>query len=82
MGKIRLWRNGRISHGWNLWVYAVIVTGAIIFVIPTDLGYILGAAGAWIPASKLATLALTGGVMVGITLVAIHGLISGNGCTT
>ncbi|MGH9635965.1 MAG: amino acid permease, partial [Candidatus Angelobacter sp.] len=32
---------------WNLWVYAVIVTGAIIFVIPTDLGYILGTAGAW-----------------------------------
>src|SRR5215472_14741970 len=59
---------------WNLWVYAVIVTGAIIFVIPTDLGYILGASGAWIPASKLATLALTGAVMVGITLVAVRGL--------
>ena len=59
---------------WNLWVYAVIVTGAIIFVVPTDLGYILGAAGAWIPASKLATLALTGGVMIGITVVAILGL--------
>src|SRR5215469_7210125 len=59
---------------WNLWVYAVIVTGSIIFVIPTELGYILGAAGAWIPASKLATVALTGGVMVGITVVAIRGL--------
>src|SRR3954468_13490982 len=59
---------------WNLWVYAVIVTGAIIFVIPTDLGYILGPAAAWIPASKLATLALTGAVMLGITLVALRGL--------
>jgi amino acid transporter len=59
---------------WNLWVYAVIVTGAIIFVVPTDTAYILGAVGAWIPASKIATLALTGGVMVGITLVAIRGL--------
>jgi amino acid transporter len=59
---------------WNLWVYAVIVTGAIIFVIPTDTAYILGPAGAWIPASRLATLLLTGGVMVGITLVAIRGL--------
>src|SRR5499433_3287876 len=59
---------------WNLWVYAVIVTGAIIFVVPTDLAYILGPAGAWLPASKLATLALTGGVMAGITLVAIRGL--------
>jgi glutamate:GABA antiporter len=59
---------------WNLWVYAVIVTGAIIFVVPTDAAYILGPVGAWIPASKLATLALTGGVMAGITLVAIRGL--------
>jgi amino acid transporter len=59
---------------WNLWVYAVIVTGAIIFVVPTDTAYILGPAAAWLPASKLATLALTGGVMAGITLVAIRGL--------
>ncbi|HLJ25168.1 MAG TPA: APC family permease [Candidatus Angelobacter sp.] len=59
---------------WNLWVYAVIVTGAIIFVVPTDAAYMLGPSAAWIPASKLATLALTGGVMAAITLVAIHGL--------
>ena len=59
---------------WNLWVYAVIVTGSIIFVVPTDAAYILGSAGAWIPASKLATMLLTGGVMAAITLVAIRGL--------
>jgi glutamate:GABA antiporter len=59
---------------WNLWVYAVIVTGAIIFVVPTDLSYIFGPAAAWLPGSKLATLALTGGVMAAITLVAIRGL--------
>jgi amino acid transporter len=59
---------------WNLWVYAVIVTGAIIFVVPTDLYYALGPAAAWLPASKLATLTLTGGIMAGITLVAIRGL--------
>lgn len=59
---------------WNLWVYAVIVTGAIIFVVPTDTAYMLGAVGAWLPASKAATLVLTGGVMAGITLVAIRGL--------
>src|SRR5499425_1191825 len=59
---------------WNLWVYAVIVTGSIIFVLPTDTAYILGPAGAWIPASKLATVTLTGSVMAAITLVAIRGL--------
>jgi glutamate:GABA antiporter len=59
---------------WNLWVYAIVSTGAVVFVIPTDLSYMLGPSGAWIPASKLATLALTGAVMAAIALVAIHGL--------
>jgi len=59
---------------WNLWVYAVIVTGAIIFVVPTDVGYILGSSGAWLASSKLATMAITGAVMAGITLVAVRGL--------
>jgi glutamate:GABA antiporter len=59
---------------WNLWMYAVIVTGAIIFVVPTDISYMLGAPAAWIPASRVATLVLTGAVMAGITFVAVRGL--------
>lgn len=62
---------------WNLWVYAVIVIGAIIFVLPTDASYMLGAAGAWLPGSKMATLAMTGAVVAGITVVAIRGLDMG-----
>src|SRR6478672_4169345 len=59
---------------WNLWVYAVITTGAILFVVPTDLAYLIGPSAAWIPASRWATLLLTGGVMAAITFVAIRGL--------
>jgi amino acid transporter len=59
---------------WNLWVYAVIVTGAIIFVVPTDIAFMIGARGAWLPSSRPATLLLTGGVMAGITFVAVRGL--------
>jgi len=59
---------------WNLWVYAVVVVGAIIFVVPTDLGYMLGPAWGWLAASRWATLVLTGGVMAGITAVAVRGL--------
>src|SRR5579863_3104904 len=54
---------------WNLWVYAIICVGSIIFVIPTDLYYMLGPSAAWVPQSKLATLAITGTVMAVITLV-------------
>jgi amino acid transporter len=59
---------------WNLWAYAVVVVGAIVFVVPTDLGYMLGPAWAWLPGSRWATLALTGTVMAGITAVAVRGL--------
>jgi amino acid transporter len=59
---------------WNLWVYAVIVTGAIIFVVPTDLSYMLGPSAAWLPGSRIATLAILGSIVAVITLVALHGL--------
>jgi amino acid transporter len=59
---------------WNLWVYAVVVVGSIIFVVPTDLGFMLGPNWSWIAASRWATLLLTGGVMAAITAVAVRGL--------
>jgi amino acid transporter len=59
---------------WNLWVYAVIVAGAIIFVVPTDIAYMIGPPAAWLPASKLGTLLLTGTVMAAIALAAVRGL--------
>ncbi len=59
---------------WNLWVYAISATASVVFVLPTDLAYLLGPSAAWIPGSKWATLVLTGGVMLAIALVAVHGL--------
>src|ERR1700683_3629931 len=53
---------------WNLWVYAIVSTGSIVFVIPTDISYMVGPSAAWVPANKLATLALTGSVMAAIAL--------------
>jgi amino acid transporter len=52
----------------------VVVTDEIIFVVPTDVSYMVGTSAAWIPSSKAATLVLTGAVMAGITFVAIRGL--------
>jgi glutamate:GABA antiporter len=59
---------------WNLWVYAITSVSAILFTVPTDVGYMVGPSGRWIPASKVATLLLTGIVVVAITVVAIRGL--------
>ena len=60
--------------GWNLWVYAVVMVGAILFTVPTDIAYMIGPAGAWIPSSKTATLLINSMVVAAITLVAIRGL--------
>ncbi len=59
---------------WNLWVYAIASSGSIIFVIPTDISFMGGPSLAWLPASRLATFAITGVVMLAILLVAIRGL--------
>jgi glutamate:GABA antiporter len=62
---------------WNLWIYATVSAAGVVFAVPTDLSYMIGPAGAWVPASKLATLAITGSVVLAITLVALYGLALG-----
>src|SRR5580658_5149396 len=62
---------------WNLWVYAVVVLGSILFVVPTDLSYSIGPRAAWLPASHAATSALTGVVLLFIAWVAVRGLSIG-----
>jgi amino acid transporter len=59
---------------WNLWVYAVVVLGSILFVVPTDLAYSIGPRAAWLPASHVATSVLTGIVLILIAWVAVQGL--------
>jgi amino acid transporter len=62
---------------WNLWVYAVVVLGSILFVVPTDLAYSIGPRAAWLPASHAATSVLTGTVLIFIAWVAARGLATG-----
>jgi len=62
---------------WNLWVYAVVVLGSILFVVPTDLAYSIGPRAAWLPASHAATSVLTGMVLIFIAWVAVQGLSIG-----
>ncbi len=59
---------------WNLWAYAIVCVASILFVIPTDLSYIVGARAEWLPASRIATSALIALVVAAISLVAIRGL--------
>jgi amino acid transporter len=62
---------------WNLWFYAIIALGSILFVVPTDLAYSIGPRAAWLPASQSATSVLTGIVLLFIAWVAVQGLSIG-----
>lgn len=62
---------------WNLWVYAVVCTASILFSVPTDLAFLIGHRADWLPASPAATTAVSGSVLVVITLLAIRGLGAG-----
>jgi amino acid transporter len=59
---------------WNLWAYAVVCVASVLFVIPTDLSYMIGPGAEWLPGSATATTVLIGTVVVCIALVAVRGL--------
>lgn len=65
---------GGFLTAWNLLVYGIAVTAAIIYAIPTEISYLVGPAAAWLPDNRLASLAIVALVLGGLTLVALRGL--------
>ena len=62
---------------WNLWVYALFCVPTILFVIPTDLSFMIGSRADWLPGNKPATLMLVGLFTVFIAVIAVRGLGAG-----
>ncbi len=63
--------------GWNLWVYAIVVVPTILFMIPTELAYLIGPTASWIPGDPIATVLLIGLLILAIAGVAASGLGAG-----
>lgn len=59
---------------WNLWVYAIICVPSVLYVIPTDIAFFIGAGADWIPASRRISGLLIFSVIVLISFVAVRGL--------
>jgi glutamate:GABA antiporter len=59
---------------WNLWMYGIAVTAAILYAIPTELSYLIGPAAAWLPENRLASFAIVVCMLAGITFAAVRGL--------
>lgn len=62
---------------WNLWAYAVICIASILFVVPTDLAYMIGPGAEWLPGNAVATGGIIGFIVLAIALVAVRGLAIG-----
>src|SRR6202167_2476907 len=65
---------GGFLTAWNLWVYGIAVTAAILYAIPTELAYLIGPRAAWLPESHVASLAIVGLVAVAIAAGAVRSL--------
>ena len=59
---------------WNIWVYSLGVAAVILFAIPSEIGYLLGHAGAHLAENHLASLLIVFGVLALLTLAALFGL--------
>ena len=65
---------GGFLTAWNLWVYGIAVTATILYAIPTELAYLIGPAGAWLPESHAASLGIVLTMLVAVTAAALAGL--------
>ena len=59
---------------WNLWVYAICIVATLVFVIPSELAFLIGPSAAWLPANRLVSLLIIFGVLVAMTAATARGL--------
>jgi glutamate:GABA antiporter len=65
---------GGFLTAWNLWVYGIVITAAILYAIPTELAYLIGPRAAWLPEDHRASLAIVTCLVAALTLAAARGL--------
>jgi len=65
---------GGFLTAWNILIYAIAVTGAILYAVPTEISYFIGPSAAWLPENRLASLAIVTATVAGVTLAAMLGL--------
>jgi amino acid transporter len=65
---------GGFLTAWNVLIYAIAVTAAILYAVPTEIAYLIGPSAAWLPENRLVSLAIVTATVAGVTLAAILGL--------
>ena len=59
---------------WNLLVYGVMNAAVILYEVPSGIAYLIGPRAAWIPESRLSSLAIIGSIIAAIAIAAVRGL--------
>lgn len=65
---------GGFLTAWNIWFYGIAVTATILYAIPTELSYLIGPAAAWLPESRIASVAIVSTMIAAVTIAALRGL--------
>ena len=65
---------GGFLTAWNIWFYGIAVTATILYAIPTELSYLIGPSAAWLPESRIASLAIVSAMIAAVTFAALRGL--------
>src|ERR1700742_131932 len=65
---------GGFMTAWNIWVYGIAVSAAILYAIPTELYYLIGPEAAWLPENHIAAFAVVAVITLAIAAAAVRGL--------
>ncbi len=65
---------GGFLTAWNILIYAIAVTAAILYAVPTEISYLIGPSASWLPENRLVSLAIVTATVAGVTLAAMLGL--------
>jgi amino acid transporter len=65
---------GGFLTAWNIWFYGIAVTAAILYMIPTELAYLIGPSAAWLPENRVAAVMIVAVLVAALTLAELRGL--------
>jgi len=65
---------GGFLTAWNIWFYGIAVAAAILYMIPTELAYLIGPSAAWLPENRLAAVMIVTALVVALTFAELRGL--------
>jgi amino acid transporter len=65
---------GGFITAWNILIYALAVTAAILYAVPSEIAYLVGPSAAWLPENRLASVGIVTLAIAGVTFAAMRGL--------